>query len=461
MKTMLQEIRRTLVLAVPIIIGQVAVHSLHLVDTAMIGRVGVTEVAAAAYAGSLFGLPLMFGFGLCTALTILVAQAFGARNLQGAKRVLRQGLVLSLLYGLLAFGLVVATQPLWFHRLGQPPDVAAAASPYFALLMAAMPTILIYQTLKHFCEAQDRPWLPLLWLMGAVVLNVLLNWVLIFGKLGFPALGLVGAGWATFIARLVSLLGFWWYLARRTNLLPGPWGLRTWKLQPQLVRQYLWIGIPIGFQIAFEVSAFNFAAIMMGWIGTTSLAAHQIAINLAAFTFMLPLGLSFAVSIRVGQAVGARDWARARTSGLSNFALAATFMALMGVGFLLGRHFLPTLFLGAHVADAGAVIALAATFLVVAALFQVGDGIQIVATGALRGLKDIRVPTALVFFAFWVVSLPLGFFLAFEIPFGGRTLGAGLGGMGIWLGLAIGICVNAGILTLRFHLICRPDKNLH
>lgn len=470
MVKILQELRNTLRLAIPMIIGQLAIHSLHIIDTAMIGRVGVTEVAAAAFASSLFGMPLLFGFGLATALTILVAQAYGAEDLSGARGILRHGIILGFVYGVLAFGLFCLTQNLWIHWLGQPRAVVEAAGPYFTVLMGSLPVVVVFQSLKNYCEAQDRPWLPLVFLILAVFLNIFLNWLLIFGNWGFPALGLVGAGWATLIARILVSIGFWFYLVTQTPLLRGQTLFRLNALDWRVVREYLAVGIPIGLQISFEVFIFNFAAIMMGWIGTVTLAAHHIALNLAALSFMLPLGLSFAVGIRVSQAAGGKRWDQLRLSGVSNFALAGLFMAFMAILFLVFRNFLPTLFLGADVENSDAVVLLAAKFLIVASIFQIGDGIQVVAIGALRGLKDVRVPTALVFFAFWIICIPLGIFLAFQVDsesqflgiswtfLGGRTWGMGWGGIGIWIGMAVGLCLNAVILTLRFIWITRPGN---
>lgn len=470
MHKILQELRSTLRLAIPMIIGQLAIHSLHIIDTAMIGRVGVTEVAAAAFAGSIFGMPLLFGFGLATALTILVAQAYGAEDLSQARGILRHGIFLGIVYGFLAFGLFGLTQPLWIDLLGQPEAVVREAGPYLTLLMGSLPVIVVFQSLKNYCEAQDRPWLPLFFLILAVFLNVFLNWLLIFGNWGFPALGLVGAGWATLIARILVSLGFWIYLVTRTPLLRGQTLFRLNSLDWRIIREYLAVGLPIGLQISFEVFIFNFAAIMMGWIGTVTLAAHHIALNLAALSFMLPLGLSFAVGIRVSQAAGGKRWDQLRRSGLSNFGLAGFAMALMAIFFLLSRHFLPTLFLGSDVENYEAVVTLAAQFLIVASIFQIGDGVQVVAIGALRGLKDVRVPTALVFFAFWVICIPLGIFLAFQVDASSRVLGIsweflgdhrmgmGWGGIGIWIGMAVGLCLNAVILTLRFIWITRPGR---
>lgn len=470
MKKVLHEIRQTLGLAVPMIIGQVAIHSLHLIDTAMIGRVGVTEVAAAAYTGSLFGVPLLFGFGLATALSILVAQAFGAGNLKESRIILRHGILINTVYGLLCLGFALLIRDWILPRLGQPEPVVEAAKPYFSILMGTLPLVLVFQVMKNFCEAQNRPWLPLLWLIAAAILNVFLNWLLIFGNWGFPEMGLVGAGWATLLARLVAIAALFLHLRMGTSLLESGLlaGRPLWKRR--ITGDYLGIGLPIGLQISLEAFIFNFAAILMGWIGTVTLAAHHIALNLAALTFMLPLGLSFAVGIRVGQAAGGGNYERARLAGLANCGLAAVFMGVMAVLFLVFRHTLPTFFLGEDVEQAGAVASLAAQFLVVAALFQIGDGVQVVAIGALRGLKDVRVPTALVFFSFWVISIPVGIYLAFDVGGGSRALGLdwsflgegrlgmGWGGIGIWIGMAFGLCVNALILTLRFLLVSDGQK---
>ncbi len=467
MKAQLTEIRKTLGLAVPMILGQVAVHSLWMIDTAMIGRVGVLEVAAAGFAGTVFGIFLFFGFGLSNALSVLAAQAVGAGNIPESKEILRNGLIIAWVFGIGSVLFITPLQDWVLSKLGQPADVQAMAGPYFFLLMLAVPMMLFYQNLKNYCEARGQPWLPLVFFGLSIVINIFLNWVLIFGKLGAPALGLVGAGIATALARLISTFVFYLYLERMTDLIPR-WGIMD-LVSPtkRHIREIIGIGLPMGVSTTFEICAFNFATLMMGWLGAITLAAHQVAIQMAALTFMVPLGLSFAVSIRIGRAVGAGDIPKARRIGFANTNLAAVFMGLMAVVFFIFNEWFPLIFIGQEVEGFDAVVRLAAQLIVVAGIFQVVDGIQILAQGALRGFKDVKVPMVLIFLAFWVICLPVGFWLGFELDsrsrlfgidwsfLGDSTFGLGMGGIGIWIGLAVGLAVNAAILVVRFHLISK------
>lgn len=456
-----QEVRATLALGTPMVLGALLMQSLWIADTAMIGRVGVVEVAAAGFTGNIFGSIMLFGFGLLSPVSILVARATGAGDRTTARSVLKHALAVVFFYGLAWFGISLASSHDWLYWFGQPREVVEAAYVYFLIFMGTMPLILVYQGLRYFCEARGHPWVPLRWLALSAGLNLFLNWVMIYGNLGCPALGLAGAGWATFLARLVSTVGFILYLGRRTDLVDPFHPAEFLRLEAGPMKENLHLGIPVGFQITFEVLAFNLAALMMGWFGAVTLAAHTIAISLAGLTFMVPLGLSFATSIRVGHALGAGDADGARRAGFSSAAFAGIFMLAMAAGFLLFREQLPGLFLGREVADAKAVTALAAVYLIVVATFQLGDGLQVVAGGALRGYKDVHVPTALIFIAFWVVCLPLGVWLGFDLHreadllgrdwswLGNFRFGLGMGGLGIWIGLAVGLVVNAIVLLLR------------
>jgi multidrug resistance protein, MATE family len=295
---------------------------------------------------------------------------------------------------------------------------------------------LIAQTLKQFSEALNHPWIPTLILLGGVALNVLLNWILIYGNWGAPALGLEGAGWATLMARSAMAAGVAIYVLRSPALRmfrPVRWWV---SFQGERFRRLLDLGWPVATQHLLEVSAFAFAAVMMGWISAEAMAAHQIAITCAATTFMFPLGLGMAVCIRVGQAWGAEQYARMRRIGFLGLGLSVGIMGVFGLFFVLGGEFLAGLFI-----ESSDVVRLAAQLLLIAAIFQIADGLQVVAISALRGLSDVRVPALVAVLAYWVLAVPFGAALAF---------GWKQGAVGIWIGLATGLGVAAFSLVWRF-----------
>lgn len=432
----LRELRPTLTLAFPIVVGQVGQMLMGITDSVMIGQVGKVPLAASAFANGVCNLVFIVGIGLLLPVAVLTARAHGAREPRECAEYLRHGMALGWLIGLGALVLMAATAT-QLHRFGQPAEVVAEVNPYFLLLTASLLPALLFQVLKQYCEALGHPWVPMVVLLACVGLNVFLNWVLIYGRLGAPALGLAGAGWATLAARTVALLVLWRWLTGRAEV-RAEWPER-WrgKLSGARVREMLHIGVPAAGQWLFEAGAFSAAAFMMGWLGTVPLAAHQIALSCAAFTFMFPLGLSSAAAVRLSKTLGEGRQAALRPIGFG--ALAAGFAIMAGFGLvfafggaLLARGFTPE-------AD---VVALAAQLLVVAAIFQVFDGGQVIGAGALRGLSDVKIPTLITFVAYWIFALPGGYLLAFHTP---------LGAVGVWAGLAAGLGCAAVLLGWRFH----------
>ncbi len=454
---MLRELRLTLRLAVPIIVGQVSQMLMGITDSLMIGRLGKVPLAASAFASSIFNFVYITGLGLLLAVSINVARAHGARQSRECAEFLRHGMAMGVALGvgaaLLLFG--VATQ---LHRFGQPPEVLGEVNPFFLIITASLVPVFIFQVLKQYSEALGHPWAPMVILLSAVGLNVFLNWVLIYGHLGAPALGLAGSGWATFIARIGAALVLWWWLSRQAAV-QSEWpcfapasprqsavlSAHETNTNPRWLaafsrarfRDMLRLGVPAAGQWLFEVGAFSAAAIMMGWLGTTALAAHQIAITCAGFTFMFPLGLSIATSMRLSKAVGEGRRDALRAIGFGSLAAGFGLMLVFASGFALLGHTIATGF----TPDPGVVI-LAAQLLVVAAAFQLFDGGQVVAAAALRGLQDVKVPTAITFVAYWLVALPAGYLLAFHTA---------LGPVGVWAGLAAGLGSAALLLGWRFH----------
>jgi len=473
----LAEFRPTLALAFPIIVGQVSQMLMGITDTVMIGHVGKVPLAASAFAHGLFTLVFIVGIGVLMSVSVLVARAHGAGQPRECADYLRHGMALALVLGLGGAVVMVGLAP-WLHLFGQPPEVVAAVRPYFELIGWSLVPTLVFQVLRQFSEAVGHPWAPMGILLGGVLLNVFLNWILIYGNLGAPALGLEGAGWATLASRLVAAVVLWWWLAGRREL-RGEWPafaepmagkpsfaeasegaalsaeaseranlwVARWKawfaeLEYGRVREMLGIGVPAAVQLVFEAGAFVAAALMMGWLGTVPLAAHQIALTCAGFTFMFPLGISIAVSVRIGRTVGEGRRAALRPIGFGALATGAAIMfAFAGVFALAGSWIVTGFTSEADVAG------LAARMLVVAAIFQIFDGGQVIGAGALRGLADVRVPTAITFVAYWVIALP------FAYVFGVR---GDAGAIGIWAALAAGLAAAALLLGWRFYHKTRP-----
>ncbi|MFP4282567.1 MAG: MATE family efflux transporter [Opitutales bacterium] len=469
MASNLTEVRKTLWLALPMVIGQVASQLMHVTDLAMVGRVGVVELAGAAFGNNVFNIVWLIGIGPVTAMSILVGEAHGGGREHRARTVLRHGLLVVGAFALfLGGGLawVVLGSDIW--HLGQPEEVIAAARTYLLFLASSTLPLLLFIVFKAYSEARGWPWLPFWFNAGSILLNIFLNWVFIYGNLGAPRLELAGAGLATVLSRVVALVALALFMraSARTQV---RWPLAEWgQFDPRLGLDVVKLGIPIGLQILFEVGAFNCAVFMIGWLpdGTVSIAAHSIAINLTALAFMVPLGVMFAASIRVGQARGAGNQAQARQIGWSTIGVAVGFMACVALTFVVGREWLPYLFLSEDVGDrAGDVVALASSLLLLAAAFAIFDGAQVTAIGVLRGFRDVRWPTLMTFVAYWVICLPLGFWLAFH--FDGREQfpgvlatvakwlpeGPGLGPHGVWIGLCVGIIAICFAVLVRFHII--------
>ena len=431
----LREARATLALALPMTTGQVGQMLLGFSDSLMIGRVGVVPLAACAFANSVLSILFIIGLGLVVSVSILAAQAHGAHRPREAGETLRHGLAISIAASLVLVAALSLSGP-FLSLFHQPPEVLAQARPFLVIVGWSLVPALAWQCLKQYCEALSHPLLPTLAMLGTVALNVFLSWVLIYGHLGAPALGLVGAAWATFSARIILLVFTFVMVLRSPRFrasLPARW---TAALSWGQLRRQLAVGLPVAVQLFFEVAVFSAAAVLMGWLGAVPLAAHQVAITFAALTFMVPLGMSMAVSVRVGQAVGAGEWARVRVIGLSGVGMAVAFMATTATVFLLAGPALAAL----AVRDAPTA-ALAAQLLVVAGVFQIFDGAQVAGMGALRGLTDVRGPTVIVFVSYWLVALPTSYGLGIAGHGGARA---------IWWGLALGLAVASVGLMTRF-----------
>ena len=472
----LQQVQKTLKLALPMVIGNLATQLMYVVDMAMVGRVGVAVLAAGTFATNVFNLFWMLCLGVITAISVTGGEAHGADDDHRARSVVRNGFIVSTLAALLLTGSLVALVQFtdWWH-LAQPAEVIALGREYLLLLAASTLPLMLFIVQKAYCESRDNPWEPLYYNLGAIVLNVVLNWILIYGNLGAPAMGLTGAGVATLLSRVFVLAAFSLWLRRRSGMALR-WPTQEWmRVDLKQALDLTRLGIPIGLQIFFEVAAFNCASFLMGWLpnGVVAIAAHSIALNFAALAFMVPLGVMFATVVRVGQARGAGEMEKARLIGLTTVYFAVGFMALIAVVYVLGRDVLPRLYLDDSVGErAPEVLALASSLMLFAAALAIADGIQVTSIGALRGYRDTKIPTVLTFVGYWLSCLPLGFWMGFKLD-GSEEFpaliaalvpylppGLGLGAEGIWLGICICICPIAIALFMRFNHTSRKAIRL-
>ncbi len=428
-------ITRSFHLAYPVMLSQLGHVAMGITDNIMVGHVGAGSLAAAPLANVVFNFILLFGIGVSYAITPLVASAQGENNTIRISETLRHGLMINLANSVFLVMVVLAAKNLLYH-IGQPEEVVILAGPYLSIITYSIIPTLIFQTFRQFSEGLSHTRVAMTVMMVSNVLHVGLNYIFIYGHWGLPAMGLVGAGWATLISRTfmaVSIAGYIYYARAFGNFREG-FHFRDYS--KVLFVTLLHIGIPAGVQFIFEVAAFDFSAVMMGWLGTKTLAAHQIAINLATISYMATSGLAAAATIRVSHELGKRDFKTLRTAAYTLLLMALAFMTLWGFLFVLGRNFLPALYI-----DDPEVVRIAGPLIVIAGLFQLSDGTQVVCVGALRGLRDVRVPSFFIFIAYWIIGLPLGYTLGFR---------AGYGAIGIWSGLLIGLTLTATAMFLRF-----------
>ena len=434
MSTLLQENRKTFLLALPLIAGQLSQMLLGLTDTLMVGRVGTVDLAAAAFGNALLHLPFSFAIGLSIAVSIQVAHWFGSGQRAAAGEALRNGLIISVLLAFALMVLVAGSIP-FLGYLDPPDEVLAIVPPYLYWIgfsfLAMVPTMVI----KSFAEAQSEPWMVLWIQLGGVLLNIGLNAIFIFGHFGVPAMGLTGAGVATCLARFITLGALFYYLLNSRRLaaaLPRVWWCRP---EPKECRALTKMASPLSGQLLIEIGAFTVSAFLIGQFGAAALAAHQIALTCAMTTFMLPLGLSMAVTIRVSHAVSAAQAIRCRQIVMGAQAMGLMIMLSCALAYVFGGEAI-----AAGFTEDREVVGVTVSILAIVAIFQLLDGVQVISGAALRGMRDVNVPTGILFACFWLVALPVGAALGFI---------ADMGAQGMWSGLAIGLGLASLALSAR------------
>jgi MATE family multidrug resistance protein len=402
----------------------------------MIGAVDYRQLAASSLVINVISIPQVLGMGIATAISPATAIANGQKDVPTASRVLYNGFVLTTLVAIAIAAILVSTSGFLF-RLGQDNDVATFAVPFYKLMAISLIPLLMFGAVKQFCDGLEFTKTAMTLSLISLPLNAFLNWILIYGRFGFPRMELAGAGAGTLITRVVIAITLI-VVVLRHKLFAKYINVRkqAWKIDGKTWKELLQIGIPTSMQYGLEVAAFSVSGVMIGWLGATSQAAHQIALHLATATFMAAAGLSLGGSIRVANAYGRGERQVVRNIGTSTMAGGLIFGSFCGIMFIIFKDWLPTLF-----TNNAEVAAVSSTLLVFGALFQISDATQSIGVGLLRGIKDVRIPTIFVAVAYWLIGIPVGYFLSFRLH---------MGASGIWLGFVTGLSASSILLNTRF-----------
>ncbi|MDB5613882.1 MAG: family efflux transporter [Devosia sp.] len=436
------ELRATFALAWPLVIAQLAQNALHTTDVILLGWLGSNYLAAGTLAVTFLMPFLVAGVGLVGAVAPLVAQARGSRDIKAVRRIVRQGCWAAIALSIVLVPIVLQIRPI-FGLLGQDPTATLMAESFIQIAAWSLFPALGIIAFRSLLSAFDATRAILIITVLGVLLNAAIAYVLIFGHFGFPRLELRGAAIATLVTNIAMFLMMVGYVLRHRRLKRFHVLVRFWKPDWFRFREIFRIGTPIGLTVLAEVGLFTAAALLMGRLGTDEVAAHAIALQCASMAFMVPLGLGIAATVRVGTAYGRSDPEGVRKAGWTAFVLGTGFMALTCTLFLTMGPAIVTLFLDPRVPENANALGLAATFLVVAGVFQLVDGAQVTAAHALRGLSDTKIPMVLAIFGYWAVGLPIAYILGFVV---------GWRGVGIWIGLAAGLAFVAVVLVARFAL---------
>ena len=436
----LPQYRANLRLALPVVLSQAGQVVVQLADNAMVGRLGALPLAAVSFGGAVFVIFMFWGTGLSLGLTPLVGEAYVRGEYRTAASFFRHSIVLYTGVGVLLF-LLLLLLGAFMDRMGQEPEVVELARPYFLCLAWSIVPFMLYAAFKQFLEGIGNTRTGMIVVLASNLINIGLNWLLIYGKLGFPAMGATGAGLATLVSRVCMPLFMVFYfvgnrsMRRYVRLFPAAG--RAWRW----MRRLLVVGLPISMQMVTEVSAFALSSIMMGWIGATELAAHQIVITFGNLAFMMMVGVSTATTILVSHEYGAGRIGAMSRAVSASILLGLAFNFLTMLAFILLRSRIPLLF-----NDDAAVVAVAAQLFVLAGIYQFPDGLQVVLVGALRGMQDVRSVMRYAFVSYLLVNLPVGYLCAFPL---------GMGASGLWVGFIFGLGVAAVLYRRRYRRLVR------
>ncbi|TBW26497.1 MATE family efflux transporter [Gramella sp. KN1008] len=435
-----KEFRRNLNIAYPVMLGQLGHVMVGLVDNLMIGRLGAAPLAAVSLGNALVFIAMSLGIGFSFAITPLIAEADGAEDLESGRSFFHHGLILSTLNGLFLFLILLIAKPALYY-LDQPPEVVELAIPYLNIVAFSMLPLMAFQAFKQFADGLSQTRYAMYATLLANVVNVVFNYLLIYGIWIFPRLELEGAAIGTLISRFFMLWFVWEILRRKSKFVEYFKWSKKEMLKWDIFKRLLALGFPTALQMFFEVAIFTATVFLAGNLGTNPQAANQIALNLSSMTFMIAVGLGVTATIRVGNQVGLKAYRELRRISFSIFLLVFCIMGIFAILFILLNDILPGFYI-----DNLEVVTLAAQLLIVAAVFQLSDGMQVVILGALRGLQDVKLPTLICFIAYWVIGFPVSYYFGQEER---------MGSMGIWLGLLAGLTSSALLLYFRFNYLSK------
>lgn len=430
-----QHYKELLRLGLPIIVGQLGMIILSFADTMMVGRCGTAELGAAGFVNNMFNLVIVFSTGFSYGLTPVVGRLYGHGDSSGIGRTLKNALLVN---GLTALGLIVLMTVLYLnvHRLGQPEELLPLIRPYYLILLASLLPVLLFNAFRQFSDGITDTMTPMYILIGGNVFNIMANWVLIYGHCGLPALGLIGAGVATLSARVLMLVVFAlvFLAARRYRIYRDGWS--AGRINGEDFKALFGMGMPVGLQMGMETASFSLSTIMVGWLGTVALAAHQVMITVGQLGFMVYYGMAAAVAVKTSNYYGAGDFPRIRLTVASGFRMILMLASCLSVFLLIVRNYI-----GAMFTDDAEVIALAAQLVLPFAIYQFGDGMQCNYSNALRGIYDVKMVTVFAFIAYFVVSLPVAYLFGFVFEWGL---------VGIWMSFPVGLTCAGVMFWARY-----------
>ncbi len=444
-----KEFKRNLKIATPVMLGYLGHVFVGLMDNVFVGKLDPINLAAVSLANSAIFFIMSFGIGFSYAITPLVSESIGAGKKYRLKKVLFNGLFLNTILGLIMVALSFGI-PKILYLAHQPPEVIALAVPYLQIVGVSLLFVMIFQALKQFSDGLALTTYPMIATIIANILNIILSYGMVFGKLGFPAMGIYGAAYGTLIARFISIIALWFFLKYKPKTGVYMQDLGFYLLSKPIIKKILYLGIPSGFQGVFEMGIFSATVWIAGTLGAVSQAANQIAQQMASMTFMVFIGFGVAATIRVGNQKGRKDFKEMKRIATSIFLQVFLFELLFTFILIAFRYQLPWIYLSNNytdpqkIAEARAVYELAVKLLIVAGIFQISDGFQVVLQGALRGLQDVIYPFFITLFAYWIIGFPLSLYLS-------KTQGT----IGIWYGLLTGLSTAAFLLFLRFKYLSK------
>ena len=428
--------QETLKLALPVMLTQVGQVSVNLFDNIIVGKLlGAQALASVSLGNAIFFSIFIFGMGFSLAIPPLVSEAHSQHNHDKISSVFRHGFVVNLLIGLLLIGLIFCLIPFLPH-LGQPKEILPDTISFLSIVTLSIFPFMIFQTMREVSEGLSFTIGVTKATIIANIINIILNYVFI----KIFSWGVAGSAWATFIARVFMMIFIYFVLIKeeKTSRYIKDFSLKLNLFKKEIFEKLIRLGFPTALQMFFEVTAFAGAAFICGLVSARDIAAHQIALSMASFTFNLCIGFSVASTVMIGRKLGEKDFVNLEKVGFNNLKIAFLFMLACGIFFIFGRNILPTFFTKKEDID---VILLASKLMIIAALFQLSDGIQVTALGCLRGIQDVKIPSILTFIAYWVVAIPLGYYL---------TITQKMGAFGMWIALGIGLTISAVLLVLRF-----------